>query len=598
MIKRVLLTTFSLFLTFCAYAQDISRDSLEIRINELEKEASSLHRDSTLAFFYNDMCEKCIWGGDNRAEVFLNRFKEIYKDLQWEPAKALYFRASAKWNDKKGNYEKAIEEYYKAIKILEENPADPKHLTYTYILAGFIMTNNANEAECIKLFKKAEPFALKEANKANIIWIYDYLGDYEFNLANDSLGFNKALDYYKKVESFLPFTNVSNQRANNLEGLAKTYWKLGDKATAMSYFQKALNDTKGKEGQGFNKWNIFSYLSYMEEEDNNLKKAISYSLNGLEAARDHGYAEMIVRSHMDLYNFYKNNSNVDSALFHFEKFTELTDSLGRNELNAKYKELESKYQYEQQETEIKELENGRLQLIGYVILSMLILGLVGLLYYRTVNKRLKIQNQQLNDKNEEIKLAIEKGSQQERKRVANDLHDGLATKISAMKWRMEASEPTEQSEFLVNELEKLYTDVRLIAHNMASQEFHLLGLIPSIEKLITKLNLIEKTTFKFENKLKQGRRFDHDLGYQLYCIVLELSTNIMKHANATTAVLTIKEYGGNLILSMSDDGQNTNKGSHTGMGLSNLRSRVKNFNGNVMIRDEDGFEVYLEIPIV
>lgn len=72
----------------------------------------------------------------------------------------------------------------------------------------------------------------------------------------------------------------------------------------------------------------------------------------------------------------------------------------------------------------------------------------------------------------------------------------------------------------------------------------------------------------------------------------------MKHANATTAVLTIKEYGGNLILSMSDDGQNTNKGSHTGMGLSNLRSRVKNFNGNVMIRDEDGFEVYLEIPIV
>jgi hypothetical protein len=62
-------------------AQNFSRDSLEIIIVSLEKENPSKNRDSLLAIYYNDMCEKCIYSGDERADRFLKRFEESYKKI-------------------------------------------------------------------------------------------------------------------------------------------------------------------------------------------------------------------------------------------------------------------------------------------------------------------------------------------------------------------------------------------------------------------------------------------------------------------------------------------------------------------------------------
>lgn len=582
-----------------AIAQNLSRDELDSRINLLEKQKPSLQRDSTLAFYYNDMCEKCVYANDSRAEEFLIRFEKRYKALSenWKPAEALFYRAKGKSIEKKGDYTQAIELYYKAIKILEANPCEPKHLTYSYIMAGFVMTNNHNIEECVRLFKKAEPFALKEKNKANIIWIYDYFGDIAYDFAKNTDDYKRALSYYKKVEQFLPESNIPNQKSNNLEGLGKAYWKLGNKKLAYSYFDKALTAAnKRKVGEGFSLWNIYSHLSSFKEEENKIDEAIFNALKSLEAAENHGYAEFILRSHNDLYRLYKKKGDQTNALLNYEKYNTLNDSLGRNELNAKYKELETKYNSEIQANKIEKLENSRLQSIGYVILGIMVFGLISLLYYSRVNKKLKAQNLLLNAKNEEIKQAVLVGSQQERKRVANDLHDGLATKISAMKWRIEAEDPQNVNKKIVEELEKLYTDVRLIAHNMAAYEFHAVGLINSIEGLLSKLNLIDKTKFNFENKLSPDLDINYNLEYQLYCIALELSTNILKHSNAETAVLTMKEFNKSIIMVMSDNGSKRalKKG---GIGLKSLKDRLAVVNGKTVIRDEDGFEVYIEVPL-
>lgn len=598
---RIYYLTLLMAISLLGTAQNLSRDSLEIEINRLEMLSSSLDVDSTLAFYYNDMCEKCIFSGDNRAEEFLKRFENKYKLLSknWKPAEALFYRAKGKYLEKKGDYKKAIELYLDAIKILESNFCDPKHLTYSYIMAGFVLTNNHNTEECIKLFKKAEPLALREKNKANIIWIYDYFGDVEYDKAKNKKDFEKALFYYKKVEQFIPETNIRNQKANNLEGLGKTYWKLGNKKLAYEYFNKALSEAnKKKEGEGFNLWNIYSQLSYFNNEENKVEEAIVNAKKGLDAAEYHGYAEFILRSHQDLYQFYKKNGDTRNALLSFEKYVVLHDSLGRNELNAKYKELEGKYKYEIQENKIKELQTQKLQLIGYSIGSALLLGLLALVYYIYTNKKLKNKNHELTLKNNEIENALFKGEQQERKRIASDLHDGLSTKISALKWRLEAVEDDQKAnafDDFVLQLENLYTDVRLISHNLAPIDLDKKGFRQSIEVLFSKLNLLDKTTFFIRETVDESM-LSLDLKFQLYCIILELSNNVLKHSNANNAIFRMSINDELLIVLFEDDG-NLQKEKKVGMGIKNIKSRIQDLGGVLKISDNIGYKVTMTIPL-
>lgn len=574
----------------------LSRDSLVIAINTLEKQPATIDRDTLLMYYYNDLCEKSIYGGDPKADQRLEQFRLAQSTSNWPMAEAFYFRALGKKEDKQGDYQKAIGYYHNALQIFEGNNAKPEHIVYTKILLGYVMLNSGNSDECWKLFKEAEPLALKLHDSSHAIWILDFFADNTLFHAKDKDAYLTALKYYKQAESLLPKSLIKNQIPNNLQGQAKVYHLLGNEEKSEEYLSKALEQAKQIPNY-FIQYNIYTDYAQKAVDKKAYSQAIDYQMAAIAAADSFAYLEFLNRGYHNLYEIYKTSGNQGKALETLEHYLVLEDSLMRQEVNEKYAELESQYDFEKQQNRIQELENKQLQYLLWALGIILLLGFLLGMYLLRSSRKLKVQNQLLNEKNEEIKLAIQKGSRQERKRVANDLHDGLATKITAIKWRIEAQEPSDQSNYIVTELEKLYTDVRLIAHNMASQELHLIGLIPSIENLFTKLNLIEKTTFIFENKLPEERVFELDLTYQLYYITLELSTNVLKHSNANTAVLTLKEYDGNLILSLSDDGSQINKNSHAGMGLLNIKERVSTFKGKVVIRDEDGFEVFIEIPL-
>lgn len=597
LLTKTLISFFLIATTTFAYSETgMSRDSLVKAIGILEKQPATVERDTILMYYYNDLCEKSIFGADSLADARLEQFKKAQVNSKWPIAKALYLRAVGKKFDKTGDYQKAIEHYHGALQIMEENNANPEHIVYTKILLGFVMLNSGNEDECWRLFKEAEPLAIKLENTSHAIWILDFYADNTLFHAKTKEDYLKALNYYKKAEKLLPKSLIENQIPNNLQGQAQVYYLLGNEEKSEEYIKKALKQAK-RIPNYFVQFNIYSDYTKKALEMNDFESALKYQLEGIKAAEAQGYLEFINRAYYNLYEVYKAANKKAKALETLEYYIVLEDSLMRQEVNEKYAELEGQYAFEKQQNRIQELENKQLQYLLWTLAAVLLLGTLFGIYLVRNSKKLKAQNQLLNDKNEEIKLAIQKGSNIERKRVANDLHDGLATKITAIKWRIEAQEPSEQSNYIVAELEKLYTDVRLIAHNMASQELQLVGLIPSIENLFTKLNLIDKARFILENKLPEERVFHHDLSYQLYYIVLELSTNVMKHSNADTAILTLKEYNSNLILSLSDNGSLITKNTDSGMGLINIKERVSQFNGKVLIRDEDGFEVFIEIPL-
>jgi two-component system, NarL family, sensor kinase len=222
----------------------------------------------------------------------------------------------------------------------------------------------------------------------------------------------------------------------------------------------------------------------------------------------------------------------------------------------------------------------------------------GLVFYFFKN------NQQLKTKNREIEEALLKGQTIERKRVAQELHDNLSAKISGIRWRLEAIEPDFKIEkhkkiyeSSVNALAEVYTDVRLIAHNLLPAELETKGLSVALQSLTKELNGLNKTEFSLNIPSTIGR-FQNKIEYELFSIVLELSNNILKHSQAKNALISLETEKNILKLLVSDNGIGIDEDSiKRGMGMSNLKSRVASLNGKMTIENREGVCAVIGVPV-
>jgi len=222
-----------------------------------------------------------------------------------------------------------------------------------------------------------------------------------------------------------------------------------------------------------------------------------------------------------------------------------------------------------------------------------------------VNRKLKINNASLEQKNKEILLAQLAGQNMERKRMAGELHDNLNTKIAAVRWQLEAIQDSEQLENpkmlekSIDQLHDAYEDIRLISHNLMPETVQSYGLIKSIEDLIEKLNQSDKVKFHFVTNDLQDTKFD-SLAYPVYNIIFEMVNNILKHAEAENAWISLSRNPlGDLKISVSDDGKGFEVDEvHGGFGIKSIISRVENLHGDYKIESapSKGTRIYVEIP--
>lgn len=220
---------------------------------------------------------------------------------------------------------------------------------------------------------------------------------------------------------------------------------------------------------------------------------------------------------------------------------------------------------------------------------------------------LREANHALTLKNNEIQEALFRGQSLERKRVASQLHNNLGSLLSAIRWRLESVEtdtlsPSEQTlhRGVVRLITDAYNQVRHISHNLLPSILEKEGLVPALKKLVAEVNQPGKLTFELlvSNDVLID---DQKVAFELYSCVLELITNILKHAEARQVVLEIVQTDGFHILMITDDGVGVGlpQASPPGQGLENIRQRVKSLNGNFSIRtlkNRLGTAVALRIP--
>jgi signal transduction histidine kinase len=191
----------------------------------------------------------------------------------------------------------------------------------------------------------------------------------------------------------------------------------------------------------------------------------------------------------------------------------------------------------------------------------------------------------------------------ERKRIADDLHDELGPLLSAIKLQINHLEPTNETETAVlekssDQIDSIIQRFREISYDLLPNTLVRKGLVKATEEFISKLKPVHPINISFnycEFTLVPAREIN------LYRILQEIIHNTVKHARATTLSISIQKNNKMLLLKTKDDGVGFNYSEKTqiakGLGLLSIHSRVELLGGQLSVTSQPGAGTIFEIEM-
>lgn len=428
--------------------------------------------------------------------------------------------------------------------------------------------------------------------------------------------FIKGIEYYKKIndKSGLGFINSNIGTLYEAKGnysKALEVYKI-----AKGYF-KETGSKKGMLSVLINEAVIFERLKIFT-------KALAIYDTCLTIAKEIEAKDDLLLVYNNIYKTYEMLGNYKKAFKYQNKYIELNDSIFNIEKSGIIADLQLKYEKEKNEARILALENENLQqdlnlrkktnqrnmyLAGGSALVVIVL-LLFVFYRHKARKDKIIAEQKIRQLEEEKKLlaarSIVEGQEEERKRIAKELHDGLGVLLSTAKMHFTTiSDKSPENKDLIQKATKLLEqasgDVRKISHNMMPGILTKFGLNEALEDLFEQLDESPGLTAKIQIS-GDRERLPENTEIMLYRIVQEMVNNTLKHAKATNISLTINYLSEQLNIQYSDNGKGfivNEKLQSKSIGLTSIQSRIDFLSGNLSIESSPGKgTVYIiQIPL-
>ncbi len=219
----------------------------------------------------------------------------------------------------------------------------------------------------------------------------------------------------------------------------------------------------------------------------------------------------------------------------------------------------------------------------------MIILVISLLSYRNYRQKQKLQQQRITELETEKQLAateaVLKGEEQERSRLAKDLHDGLGGMLSGIKYSFNTIKENmvmTPENYLAFErsmgmLDSSIQEMRRVAHNMMPESLLNFGLDTALKDFCNSINKSRALKVSYQSIGIAGLQIEQTVAVTVYRIVQELINNTLKHANAGTAIVQLANTNNRLMVTVEDDGKGfdtTNVKSSTSMGWRNIQHRI------------------------
>jgi two-component system NarL family sensor kinase len=319
-------------------------------------------------------------------------------------------------------------------------------------------------------------------------------------------------------------------------------------------------------------------------------EALPLFLAGLEEGQRIGYTDLVRHTNGFVGETYVNLNDYKNAYKYQAEGYKLKDSLFNIERTKVIQDLQAKYETAKKEAII---ERNYFVIAGLLITVMLLIA-VFVLWRIKNNQRQQavLQEQKIRLREAQINAVIE-SQEQERKRFATDLHDGMGQLISALQLnisslRQQGSFDKRDQLFEASELllVEVHDEIRNIAFNLMPAVLMKEGLAPAVRELVRKINksgAIKAELSAFDIK----DRMPNVVEVSLYRVIQEFLSNILKYSRASEVTISFTGYEDEMVLTIDDNGDGYDlhsfQNSRDGNGWRNVHSRISLIKGSIEI---------------
>ena len=516
------------------------------------------------------------------------------------------------------DYETATFYYLKAEEIyLKDNPDNSDlGVLYSNLSIAYATINKFDEG--IKYSKKGLDFARKNNDKANLLNAWYAYGGNLVNAKRDAERGLLILDSAKQIALEMGNENMIYS-CDFMSAMyyynTKQYQKAIDYYTLCLNFARKYNFTAGVG-------NNFLNISANEAE---LKKPKLAAAHLDSSAKYLDYSIISTSKQMYFENYaevYKQLGDFTKAFAYKDSVAVIKDSLYQADNIRQMEFRQARYNYEKKQNEVAQLEadkkiqqlaiNQKNTLNYFLIAGAFTLLIISILSYRTYKQKQKLQQQRINDLETQEQLtateAVLKGEEQERTRLAKDLHDGLGGMLSGIKYSFNTMkgnlimtpENTQAFERSMDMLDSSIKEMRRVAHNMMPEALVKFGLDTALKDFCNDINNSGALQVSYQSIGLQNLVIDQTTAITIYRIVQELINNTMKHAAAKTAIVQVSKINNDINITVEDDGKGFNPvilQQSKGIGWSNIQSRVEYLKGKLDVQSEPGKGTSVQIEL-
>lgn len=317
----------------------------------------------------------------------------------------------------------------------------------------------------------------------------------------------------------------------------------------------------------------------------------------------------------NLAELYEKTGNTALALTYFKSFKVLDDSLKStenvknvNDLLLKYETSEKEKMLAEQESEIQ-IQKATLAVrstqLTYLISGLIVLLIGGaFIYQRNRSKQKEAIQLAIIQEKERGYDAVIQATEDERKRISKDLHDGIGQQLTALKMGLlnlkEKADSAVQKELdlITSEFTKSADEVRQISHQMMPRALMEDGLVQATEDLLRNTFQFSEINYEFEHH-GMDSRMEERIEISIYRVLQELLNNILKHSQASFVNIQLFKIKGKLTLLVEDNGQGLSGAKSDGHGQMNIRNRLDLIHGTVNYEPgpESGLIAIITVPV-
>jgi len=580
---------------------------------------------------------------------------QIARDMEFSSGIAKSYHYYGLYNRFKGNADKAIYFFEKALE--EYGPdVDSLKISGTIFNLGVMYFNAGDYNNALKYYMIDLGINKKYDNKKGVCNSLNSIGlvfkrfqqfDKASHYLNDA--YTCSLESDDKLTQSIVLENLSslyNQQKNPSKGMyyarkalslehelasvygigianyhiACSHYEYESTDSASIYIDKSIQDLETlKFGKSLSDAYVLKGL--ILKNQNQVLEAIRYFNKSILFSEKAEHNKRLSETYLILSESYEAIGNFESALYFYKKFEILDDSLVNITKLQLVNDLEIKYETEQKETEI---EKQSLRIKSQVIQknaisggSIFLISLLSLFLWNITQRNRK--NQLILQQSSEIKqqqiLQLEKenkilsmssmieGQESERKRIAQDLHDGLGGLLATIKIKfgiiqrkiedLESVNVYQQTSSMIDDA---CTEVRKIAHNMMPDSLTKLGLVEAIR------DISEYTSDLNIDVINLGiHQFKNTQEIMIYRVIQEFINNSRKHGEASKVIVQFSSDTDHSYIYLEDDGIGFNMEDifqKRGLGLESMKSRA-NFIGGTFELDSNlgvGTTVQIKLP--